>query len=62
MDNSSLHKGKLVKSAISTNRIKVLYLPPRSPQLNPIAMFYEHFKYRLAPMLFPEYSPKRMSA
>lgn len=61
MDNNQLHKGKAVKLAIASHKIKVLYLPPRSPQLNPISMFYEHFKYQLAPLLYPEYNHKKMS-
>ncbi|MFI0436102.1 MAG: transposase [Parachlamydiaceae bacterium] len=36
MDNASFHKGKLMREAIESNRHTLEYLPPYSPDLNPI--------------------------
>ncbi len=44
MDNLSCHKVKGVKEAIETVGASVLYLPPYSPDLNPIEMTWSKIK------------------
>jgi len=44
MDNLSSHKGQRVKQLIETVGASVLYLPPYSPDLNPIEMAFSKFK------------------
>ena len=36
MDNLSVHKTKSVKDLFEKNGIEILYIPPYSPELNPI--------------------------
>ena len=36
MDNASFHKGSAMQQAITNARHTLLYLPPYSPDLNPI--------------------------
>jgi transposase len=40
MDNLSSHKGPDVKKAIESVGAKVLYIPPYTPDLNPIEMVF----------------------
>jgi transposase len=44
MDNLSSHKGKAVREAIGTAGAKLLYLPPYSPDLNPIESAFAKLK------------------
>jgi len=44
MDNLSSHKGVGVKKAIESVGAQVLYLPPYSPDLNPIEMVFSKLK------------------
>jgi transposase len=44
MDNLSSHKVAGVKGAIESVRAKVLYLPPYSPDFNPIEMVFSKLK------------------
>jgi transposase len=47
MDNLSSHKVAGVKEAIESVGAKVLYLPPYSPDLNPIEMVFSKLKTRV---------------
>jgi hypothetical protein len=46
MDNASYHKSKaaLVALSLFTDRLKVVWLPPYNPFLNPIERFWRHLK------------------
>jgi transposase len=44
MDNLSSHKGPKVRRMIETAGAKLLYLPPYSPDLNPIEMIFAKLK------------------
>lgn len=44
MDNSSIHKGKEVAQAIEKAGAILLYLPPYSPDFNPIENFWSKVK------------------
>jgi transposase len=44
MDNLSCHKGTAVRAALEAAGIKVLYLPPYSPEYNPIEMAFSKLK------------------
>lgn len=48
MDNAAVHKGNLIRNAFLTAGINVKYLPPYSPQLNPIEEFFSMIKSRFA--------------
>jgi transposase len=47
MDNLSSHKRAAVKQAITAAGAALLFLPPYSPDLNPIEMLFAKFKARL---------------
>jgi transposase len=47
MDNLSSHKKTGVREAIESVGAKVLYLPPYSPDFNPIEMAFSKFKWLL---------------
>jgi len=44
MDNLGSHKGKAVRKAIRNARAHLLFLPPYSPDLNPIEMMFAKVK------------------
>jgi len=44
MDNLYAHKGKGIRQAIGDIKAHLLYLPPYSPDLNPIEMFFSTLK------------------
>jgi transposase len=44
MDNASFHKSKRIKDLIESVGCKVVFLPPYSPDLNPIEKFWAHMK------------------
>jgi transposase len=44
MDNLSSHKGARVKQLIKATRAELLYLPPYSPDMNPIEKAYSKLK------------------
>ena len=54
MDNLSSHKVSGVKEAIESVGAKVLYLPPYSPDLNPIEMVFAKLKSLLRKHSIPE--------
>lgn len=47
MDNLTSHKTHRVQAAFAELGVEVLYLPPYSPDLNPIEMCWSKFKARL---------------
>ena len=44
MDNASFHKSPKVREAIENAGCKLIYLPPYSPDLNPIETFWANMK------------------
>lgn len=44
LDNSSVHTSKLVRETIKRLGIKAVYLPPYSPDLNPIELMWAYVK------------------
>jgi transposase len=44
MDNASFHKSPIVKNLIEAAGCKLVYLPPYSPDLNPIEKFWANLK------------------
>ena len=47
LDNLGSHKGKAVRSAIRNTGAKLLFLPPYSPDLNPIEQAFAKLKHWL---------------
>jgi putative transposase len=47
MDNLGSHKSKAVRRAIRQVGARLLFLPPYSPDLNPIEQFFAKLKHRL---------------
>lgn len=48
IDNASPHKSKMVKEWVKRNsdKLKLLYLPPYSPDLNPQEMIWKDIRYK----------------
>jgi len=44
LDNSSVHRSKLVLDTLEACNIKYLFLPPYSPDFNPIELFWAFMK------------------
>lgn len=44
MDNASIHKSQNVRDLIEEAGCRLIYLPPYSPDLNPIETFWENMK------------------
>lgn len=44
MDNASFHKSQKTKDLIEAVGCEVLFLPPYSPDFNPIEIFWANFK------------------
>ncbi|KJV97531.1 DDE superendonuclease family protein, partial [Orientia tsutsugamushi str. Sido] len=44
MDNAAFHKSKKTKELIESVGCKVIFLPPYSPDLNPIEKFWANMK------------------
>ena len=44
MDNASFHKSPRVKDVIEKAECKLIFLPPYSPDLNPIETFWANMK------------------
>jgi transposase len=51
MDNASFHKGGNIHNIIRDAHCEILYLPPYSPDLNPIEHFWSGLKYKLRYLL-----------
>ena len=47
MDNVSFHKSSKIKDEIEKVGAKILYLPPYSPELNPIEKMWSKIKKTL---------------
>lgn len=47
MDNLSSHKGEAVRTAIEAAKAELRYLPPYSPDLNPIELAFSKLKAHL---------------
>lgn len=47
LDNASFHKSKTTIELIEKAGVKVLFLPPYSPDLNPIENFWANFKKKV---------------
>jgi transposase len=47
MDNLSAHKVAGVREAITAAGARLIYLPPYSPDLNPIELVFSKFKWLL---------------
>ena len=47
MDNLGSHKGQAVRQAIRAARAHLLFLPPYSPDLNPIEQVFSKLKHML---------------
>lgn len=54
LDNASFHRSYAVQAALSffEDRVLVVWLPPYSPDLNPIERFWKHLKANCANYLF----------
>ncbi len=55
LDNLGSHKGEAVRKAIRAAGARLLFLPPYSPDLNPIEQVFAELKtlLRKAPLVFP---------
>ncbi len=47
IDNASLHKSQKTKELIESVGCKVIFLPPYSPDLNPIEKFWANMKRQI---------------
>ena len=47
LDNATFHKSKLTKELIESAGCTILFLPPYSPDLNPIEVFWANLKNRI---------------
>ena len=56
MDNPTSHKTSRVRAALAALEVEVLYLPPYSPDLNPIEMCWSKFKMFLKQAAAGNYS------
>lgn len=52
MDNAPWHKSKRTKELIESAGCKVLFLPPYSPDYNPIEQYWAILKNRLKSKMF----------
>lgn len=48
LDNAKIHKAGIVKEYCARNNIVLVYLPPYSPDLNPIEMVWRILKAKIA--------------
>ena len=44
MDNASFHRKRQLNEIVENNNIKLIFLPPYSPELNPIEKFWANMK------------------
>ena len=45
MDNASIHKGERVRYFVEQQGFELIFLPPYSPQLNPIEEIFSKWKH-----------------
>lgn len=45
MDNASFHRTKRIEQICLNTRVKLIYLPPYSPDLNPFEEFFSELKH-----------------
>lgn len=53
LDNYSVHRSRIVKEAkpvLEAAGVTLYYLPPYSPELNPMELVWRHAKYEVAPV------------
>ena len=62
MDNASFHRKTILKKMASKTNCEVLFLPPYSPNLNPIENFWAWLKQKLRSILhlFPSFDDALM--
>ena len=58
LDNASIHKGALVHEAVEVAGCSLLFLPPYSPDLNPIELLWSWLK-QIVRALAPRDDPQR---
>lgn len=46
MDNAAIHKSLEIRKVIEKSGCKLVYLPPYSPDLNPIEHFWHHLNLK----------------
>lgn len=51
MDNAAYHKSEKTKKLIESVGCRLLFLPPYSPQLNPIEQYWANFKRTLVKII-----------
>jgi transposase len=51
MDNAAFHKSEETRKIIHSAGCELLYLPPYSPDLNPIEIFWANFKKKVATLI-----------
>ncbi|MBQ6435899.1 MAG: IS630 family transposase [Synergistaceae bacterium] len=51
MDNASFHRKKRLYEIAEQHKIKIIFLPPYSPELNPIEHFWHWLKKRICDLL-----------
>ena len=51
MDNASFHRKNQLKNIANEHRIKIIFLPPYSPELNPIEKFWHWLKKKICDLL-----------
>ncbi|BET38794.1 hypothetical protein SAP269_13830 [Spiroplasma ixodetis] len=56
LDNATFHKSKLTQQLIENDGCKLLFIPPYSPNLNPIEHFWFAIKHNIRKIL-PNYWP-----
>ena len=47
MDNATFHKSEKIKRIVESANRKLVFLPPYSPDLNPIENFWTNFKAKI---------------
>ncbi|WP_369408574.1 transposase [Wolbachia endosymbiont of Atemnus politus] len=60
LDNASFHKSARTKNLIENVGCKILFLPPYSPDLNPIEKFWFAIKHairKVLPSFWPNINP-----
>lgn len=48
LDNAKIHKAKIIREFCQKNKIILVYLPPYSPNLNPIEFMWKDLKKKLS--------------